>query len=244
MLAGSFCCVERRREMGLFGTFDDLGFGEVLQLLNLGRKSGMLVVRQGRQEAIVHLRDGQVVDASADDARGAEVIYRLLGWRDGEFEFTRSVKPVTRTIHESTESLVLEGMKRIDEWQNIEQEFSDMNVVLRIKGSDAAERFEALNPEARKILRLVDARRDVAGIIRESGIEPVQAIMTITELIAQEIVERWESEPVSTFDPVARVKRGEPASAETPARPEKPAKLGVGSYFSARPPRAQAGEDE
>ena len=53
--------------MGLFGTFDDLSFGEVLQLLNLGHKSGMLVVRQGRQEAVVHLRDGQVVDAAAEE---------------------------------------------------------------------------------------------------------------------------------------------------------------------------------
>ena len=225
--------------MGLFGTFDDLSFGEALQLLNLGRKSGMLVVRQGRLEAVVHLRDGQVVDAVADDARGAEVVYRLLGWRDGEFEFTRSVKPVTRTIRESTEALVLEGMRRIDEWQNIEQEFSDMNVVLRIKGGDAAERFVGLEPDARKILRLVDARRDVAAIIRESGVEPVQAIMIITELIAQEVVERWESSAVSTYDPVARVKRD-----DAPAQPAKPGKLGVGSYFSAQPPPPETTADE
>jgi hypothetical protein len=225
--------------MGLFGTFDDLSFGEVLQLLNLGRKSGMLVVRQGRLEATVHLRDGQVVDAAANDAHGAEVVYRLLGWRDGEFEFTRSVKPVSRTIQESTESLVLEGMKRLDEWQNIEQEFADMNVIVRMKGSDAAERFDALEPDARKILRLVDARRDVATIIRESGIEPVRAIMTITELIAQGIVERWESSPVTTRDPVAHVRRD-----ESPTGAEKRAKLGVGSYFSPRPTQPPPADGE
>ncbi len=212
--------------MPLYGNFDEFSFAEILQLLNLGRKSGTFTARQGNQQAVVHLRDGQVVEATCDTHSGAEVIYRLLGWREGEFEFARTLRPVTRTVHDPTETLVMEGMRRLDEWQQIEREFTDLNVVLRLRSGQAAERYEALEDDARTILRLVDARRNVAQIIRESGLEPVQAILLITELISQDLVEKWGSAKVSTRDQVAHVEHG--ALAPT---------LGVGSYFNPGPPK-------
>ena len=213
--------------MPLYGSFDEFGFAEILQLLNLGHKSGTLIMRQGNQQAVVHLRDGQVVEATCEGRTGPEVVYRLLGWREGEFEFAHNLQPVTRSVHDSTEGLIMEGMRRLDEWQQIEREFADLNVVLRLKGGDAAQRYENLDEEARLILKLVDARRNVAQIIRESGLEPVEAILLITELISQDLVEKWGSAKVSTRDQVAHVERGS-------LRPS----LGIGSYFNPSAPRA------
>lgn len=215
--------------MPLYGTFDEFGFAEILQLLNLSRKSGTLTLRQSRLHAVVHLRDGQVVEAACEEHSGADVIYRLLGWREGEFEFTRTLRPVTRTVHDATETLIMEGMRRLDEWQQIEREFTDLNVVLRLKSGQAAERYEGLEEDARTILKLVDARRNVAQIIRESGLEPVHAILLITELIGQDLVERWGPPKVSTRDQVAHV---EPRS--------RAPSLGIGSYFDLGPPRGAA----
>jgi hypothetical protein len=211
----------------LYGTFDEFSFAEILQLLNLSHKSGTLTIRQPNRQALVHLRDGQVVEATCEGRTGAEVIYQLLGWRDGEFDFGRALRPVTRTVHDSTEGLIMEGMRRLDEWQQIEREFADLNVVLRLKSGEAAERYDNLNDEHRIILKLVDARRNVAQIIRESGLEPVQAILLITELISQDLVEKWGSAKVTTRDQVAHVERAPLA-----------ATLGIGSYFTATPPRS------
>jgi hypothetical protein len=210
----------------LYGTFDEFSFAEILQLLNLSHKSGTLTVRQGSRHALVHLRDGQVVEATCEGRTGAEVIYQLLGWREGEFDFGRTLRPVTRTVHDSTEGLIMEGMRRLDEWQQIEREFADLNVVLRLKSGEAAERYDNLSEEHRIIVKLVDARRNVAQIIRESGLEPVQAILLITELISQDLVEKWGSAKVTTRDQVAHVERA----------PMTPG-LGIASYFSATPPQ-------
>ncbi|HUT74578.1 MAG TPA: DUF4388 domain-containing protein [Armatimonadota bacterium] len=218
--------------MALYGTFDEFSFAEILQMLNLSHKSGTLTTRQGSQHAVVHLRDGQVVDATYEGHSGAEVIYRLLGWREGEFEFGRTLRPVTRSVHDSTEGLIMEGMRRLDEWQQIEREFTDLNVVLRLRSGQAAERYEGLEEDARTILKLVDARRNVAQIIRESGLEPVHAILLITELISHDLVERWGSAAVSTRDQVAHVESKSLAPS-----------LGIGSYFNPRPP-ARALEPE
>jgi len=218
--------------MAFYGDLEDVGFAELLQLFNLGRKTGTLSVSLAQGEATVHLRDGEVVHAQLGPTSGPEVIYRLLGATAGEFQFERTVRPVTRTIRESTDSLVLEGMRRIDEWGQLEREFPDLNVLLRVRPS-SAEKFDLLEPEARTILSLVDATRDTGAIIRESGLEPLKAMLIITDLIGQGVVERWQPSRVGTQDAVARLTPGQEAP-----RP----RLGMGSYFSTGPKRPGGGQ--
>jgi len=51
--------------MSLDGNLEDLGLAEVLQVISLSKKSGVLTLRSGEHEAEVVLRDGQVVRASS-----------------------------------------------------------------------------------------------------------------------------------------------------------------------------------
>ena len=179
--------------MALTGTFDDVSFAELLQMLNVGRKTGRLTVSRGDQRAVLFITEGEVARAVSRRERGPELVYRLLGWKAGEFSFERADEPVMRNIKESTEALILEGMKRFDEWERVEAEMPNMNVVLRQRAFAVNERFEQLSPQAQVVLRLVDARRDVATIIRESGLEPMEALSAVTELLGEQIVEEWNT---------------------------------------------------
>ena len=49
--------------MSLIGNLEDLGLGEILQIINLSRKSGVLTVRSEGRKAILMFRSGQVVQA-------------------------------------------------------------------------------------------------------------------------------------------------------------------------------------
>jgi len=185
--------------MALNGTLDDFSFAEIVQMLNQGRKSGELTVRQGRDEAHVCFFRGEIAQARllppapARAIEGAEVIYRLLGYSEGAFDFRRTEGGFVREIKETTDELILEGMKRLDEWETIQEEIADWNVVLRLRASRVGDKYDDLSDEARTILRLVDARRNVASIIKESGLDAAQALLTITELIALDMVEKWEA---------------------------------------------------
>ncbi len=179
--------------MALSGTFEDISFGELLQLLNVGHKSGRLTVWRGKDadRSEIFIQDGEVVRAVSRRERGPEVVYQILGWSNGEFTFERREEPVIREITESTEHLILEGMKRYDEWQHLEQEGPDMHVVLRQRAYAVNARLEELSPSAQSVLRLVDARRNVATIIRESGLPPAEAFKAVTELLVEGFVEEW-----------------------------------------------------
>jgi hypothetical protein len=177
--------------MALTGTFDDVNFAELLQMLNIGNKTGKLSVQREGESAVLHLHNGNVIRAVSRRDTGPELVYKILGWRSGDFSFERSEQAVIANIKESTESLILEGAKRFDEWERVEEEMPDMHIVLRQRAFAVNERYEELSEAAQAILRLVDARRDVATIIRESGLEPIAAVTAVTELLSEGIVEQW-----------------------------------------------------
>jgi hypothetical protein len=177
--------------MALTGSFEDIGFAELLQLLNVGHKSGRLEVWRGTERAQLFIRHGEVARARSRVEAGPEVVYRMLGWNAGEFCFERSDEPVVREIAESTEGLILEGMKRLDEWERVEAERPDVHMVLRQRVSAVNEQYDQLSLPAQRVLRLVDARRTVAVLVRESGQEPEEALAAIAELMAGGVVEEW-----------------------------------------------------
>ena len=180
--------------MALTGTFEDVSFAELLQLLNVGHKSGRLSVWRGAERAEIFRSEGEVARALSRRDRGPEVVYRILGWQAGEFRFERNDDPVHRDIMQSTEALMLEGMKRFDEWEHVESEMPGVEIVLRQRAFAVNERFDALSGAAQKVLQLVDAQRTVATIIRESGLEAQEAMAGVDELLALEIVDQWEAQ--------------------------------------------------
>lgn len=190
--------------MALTGTFDDISFAELLQLLNVSHKSGRLSIWRGTDRAELFVVEGNVARAVYRRERGPEVVYRVLGWRAGEFSFQPSDEAVAREITESTEALILEGIKRLDEWERVETQMPDTHVVLRQRASAVNERYDSLSPEAQSVLRLVDARRNVATIVRESGLQPMAALRGVTELLSESMVEEW-APPVEPGEVLAAV---------------------------------------
>ena len=55
--------------MSLVGNLEDLGLGEILQIVSLSRKSGVLVLESGTKNGTVVFRDGNVVQASSNSYR-------------------------------------------------------------------------------------------------------------------------------------------------------------------------------
>ncbi len=57
--------------MALTGRLEDLSLPEILQLLSLSRKSGRLVLAEGRRKAVIVLREGNIVFAASEKLRDA-----------------------------------------------------------------------------------------------------------------------------------------------------------------------------
>jgi response regulator RpfG family c-di-GMP phosphodiesterase len=105
-----------RSSRGVSGSLREMGLPDMVQVLFHGRKSGCLRIRAPQGGAgEIHFLDGNVVQALWGEIEGAEAFYAMLKLADGEFVLDPAFQPSTRVIHESSEALLLEGMRRLDE---------------------------------------------------------------------------------------------------------------------------------
>jgi CheY-like chemotaxis protein len=100
---------------GVNGNLREMGLPELVQVLSQGRKGGKLKIRSGNEIGEIHFAEGDVVNALYGKLRGEEAFYAMLKLQDGEFGLDPSFKPGSRVIMENAESLLLEGMRRLDE---------------------------------------------------------------------------------------------------------------------------------
>jgi DNA-binding response OmpR family regulator len=101
------------------GRLDQVGLSALLTLLEMERKSGILVVTQPTVDVgRVFLRAGRIVAARLDEQPepiNEECVYQLLRWSAGRFEFIETEVEMEDQIQVTTTHLLMEGARLIDE---------------------------------------------------------------------------------------------------------------------------------
>lgn len=105
----------RRLSHGISGSLSEMSLPDVVQILFHGRKTGRLSVRAGGKRGEIQFCEGQIYEASYGEVQGEEAFYEMLRLTEGAFELDPSCQPGERKIDQSPESMLLEGMRRLDE---------------------------------------------------------------------------------------------------------------------------------
>ncbi len=97
------------------------------------------------------------------------VVFELMSWSEGFFSFEE--RPRDRAASEaritvSTESLLMEGARRIDEWSRIVDVVPSLDVVPELAPVDPEREGASLDllPHEWQVLTMIDAVRDLRGI--------------------------------------------------------------------------------
>lgn len=104
-------------EVSLRGDLGQLGVSSLLTILELERKSGVLVL-VGDRTGRLFIREGTVVAAFIENepgASGADAVYSMLAWNAGSFQFRALDVEMDDQINSSTSHLLMEGARRFDE---------------------------------------------------------------------------------------------------------------------------------
>ena len=103
---------------GLAGRLDLISPAELIQAMNVNSQSGMLVVQNADQSMTIYLHDGQIHEVQMGEKTGEEVFYEFLSWSKGNFRFDPVRKEGTsKQFQMDTVGLLLEGMRRVDEFK-------------------------------------------------------------------------------------------------------------------------------
>ena len=99
----------------LRGRLHDVELPDVLQQVVQARKTGRLVVRAPRGTGEIHFAGGVIVDGFFGERAGEDAVIALVRLREGDFVFDPAFRPGAARIQTTTEMLLLEAMRRIDE---------------------------------------------------------------------------------------------------------------------------------
>jgi CheY-like chemotaxis protein len=101
----------------LRGALGDISIATLLSLLEFERKSGILVVLRDVEAARLFLAQGRVVkvEGPGGDRSPFERMMTILGWQEGNFEFTGCEVVGTDELDRSTTQLLLEHARLDDE---------------------------------------------------------------------------------------------------------------------------------
>jgi len=102
--------------VALGGDLSVISLFDLGQLLRLNGATGCLTIRDGARNGALYFDSGELINA-VDDLRnqGEEAAIGLFGWRRGSFEFRAEASIGGRAIQSSTEAVMMEAARRLDE---------------------------------------------------------------------------------------------------------------------------------
>src|SRR5690606_4060075 len=101
------------------GNLSMIGPTELIQAITVTARTGALKIVEGDRFVEVFFHEGQIWSLSASWPDVEEAFYDFLTWTTGQFGFQPAEKPEgERTFFKDTTSLLLEGMRRLDDIQS------------------------------------------------------------------------------------------------------------------------------
>lgn len=105
-----------RRPGIIEGRLEEMNVIDLFQSLEMAQKSCSLTLVRGKEKCQVFLENGQVYDARfGDGTTGDEVVYKVVEWNKGTFEIDFSGKSRERRTTRSTQGLLMEALRLLDE---------------------------------------------------------------------------------------------------------------------------------
>ena len=232
--------------MALQGNLDDFSLPEILQLIAVQQKSGVLKLTAGDDVAVIFFEGGKIV-STRDRRRNAkdplkpflvkigrltdaqlkqietieaesrreltdillsgnylsseelthvleqqiqDTLHQLLTWKTGSYHFSGDARTVPKfavNVRLNTEGLLMESMRRIDEFVRYKETLSSPAMVLRPKA--LAIPPKEMTPQEQRVLPLVDGLRPLRDIAAQSKLVEFETYEALHHLLDLGVIE-------------------------------------------------------
>ena len=166
------------------GSLEDMSLVDLIQTMELGRKTGIIYLYKGGMIGKIYFSEGKVINAILGDVVGEEAIYRMFLWSEGTFKIEfRDVSGIEETINSTTQAIIMEGMRRLDEIERYNEQLPPLTTRLTVDNEAILEsKIEKFPPEVEEIMLLCDGERSIEEVLHETKVEQLKAVEVISTL--------------------------------------------------------------
>ncbi len=129
-----------------------------------------------------------------------ETVYALFAWSEGDFRFEQGIMPPPEsvTIPLSIENVIMEGVRRIDEWSRIRDRIPTLDVVVRFAEQPSEKAKEVnLTPDEWRVFARINASDNVGQIAQLTSLSEFEVCRIIYGFIQAGLVEVVKERPRS-----------------------------------------------
>ncbi|MDD9936774.1 MAG: response regulator, partial [Myxococcales bacterium] len=170
------------------GSLADMGLVDLLQTIDNSKKSGVLYLSSGANQGAIYFRDGSLVDAELGGLHGEKAVYRMLVWGDGNFEVDFREVRREDVIQTSTQGVLMEGMRRLDEWGRLLEQLPELESVFEVNDEELLERLAEIPDEINAILRQFDGHRSLMQVVDLCAMDDIEALTAISKLYFEGLI--------------------------------------------------------
>lgn len=175
------------------GNISQIPLVDLIQILSMNKKNGVVVLTRHEVKGFIYFKEGNIVNANLGKIEGEKAFFRLLSWSEGKFEFVPTKISTLHKIHRPTDSLIMEGMRQLDEWEKLKETFPSSNSYIRLKVSsrDIPPDLSSIEQE---ILLLLEFYPRLGDIVDNCTYPDYEVFSTVNRLLKDGIIEIYKKE--------------------------------------------------
>lgn len=170
------------------GRLSHISLGDLLQILHLNRKEGVLKVSHENKEGLIYVKEGAIYNAVMENMEKEKALFRLLSWHDGKFEFSPKPVDTPQKIHRSAGNLLMEGMRQYDEWNKAKGQLPKPDSQIKLK-VDISTLPKGLKPIIYEVLFLVDYYPVIGDLVDHCTFPDYEVYQTLAGLMRKGVME-------------------------------------------------------
>lgn len=152
-----------------------------------------LMLREGGRFGHFAVQEKILTEAQLRDflkVQVSEIVYDLFVWDGGTFSFVEETHLPQHAVTISIDlgNLIMEGARRIEEWEQCVKLLPDKSAVFRVVASPRDEKI-TLTADEWKILFLINGQRTLEELCHDSEDDPFQVYRVVYGLLANNLIE-------------------------------------------------------
>jgi len=168
-----------------------------------------LMKREGGRFGQIAIQQKILTEAQLQDflkVQVSEIVYDAFVWDGGQFSFEQhaSVPPYAVTISIDLGNLIMEGARRIDEWERCAALLPDKSLVFRVVVTPRDEKI-TLTADEWKILFLINGLRTIDELCHDADDDAFHVYRVLYGLYANKLIE-----PISAREPDDTIRQSSP----------------------------------
>ena len=177
---------QTRSSSSMTGKIEEVPLPDLLQLFGTSKKNGVLFIKGKVHHAKIYMRQGKIYYACIDDNEELgpqKSFYRIVTWEEGDFELLPpDPKSFMVEMEDSTDHLLIEGLRQLDEIRRLDKELPKANASLELPVPMTAP-LRSLSPDQLDILQVVYNEGALQSVLDKFPGNDVDAAAAVVDLV-------------------------------------------------------------